>query len=214
LKTRLFTRRKLLSIASAVPIVGTLPALASARRQDRLTVTPRQTEGPFYPRRKPADIDNDLTVISPNTDIADGPLLLLRGRVLDASGNALGGARVELWHCDQLGTYHHVGAQAPHDEEFQGYGELQTDTDGHYSFRTVRPGRYPGRTPHIHFKVIASGRRPLTSQMYFDDEMESNMRDGIYRRLSPAERTAVTIATQATPHQTTEQIGALDIVLA
>ena len=36
----------------------------------------------------------------------------------------------------------------------------QVDAGGRYAFRTIRPVAYPGRTPHIHFKVHAPGRRP------------------------------------------------------
>jgi len=28
------------------------------------------------------------------------------------------------------------------------------------------PGVYPGRPPHIHFKVSAPGHKPLTTQLY------------------------------------------------
>ena len=47
-----------------------------------------------------------------------------------------------------------------HDAAFQGYGRVQVDGAGRYAFRTIRPVAYPGRTPHIHFKVHAPGDRP------------------------------------------------------
>jgi protocatechuate 3,4-dioxygenase beta subunit len=40
------------------------------------------------------------------------------------------------------------------------------DGEGRYRFETDFPGIYPGRPPHLHVKVTASGHRPLTIQLY------------------------------------------------
>ena len=56
--SRLYTRREVLELAVATGLVslpGTLPAAQ--------LLTPRQTEGPFYPLRLPLDSDNDLVVV-------------------------------------------------------------------------------------------------------------------------------------------------------
>ncbi|MBL4790447.1 MAG: hypothetical protein JKY60_15870 [Kordiimonadaceae bacterium] len=214
MKLKPLSRRKLLFLTAAIPVLGAANRLSFADELVRRTVTPRQTEGPFYPRRKPSDVDNDLAVFGNSEDLAVGDLLTLKGRVIDRQGNAISGARVELWHCDHLGQYHHVDAEGPSDTNFQGYGELTTNEAGSYNFRTVKPGKYPGRARHIHFKVIAAGRSPLTSQMYFDDETDSNMRDGIYKRLSVKERTAVTIEIRSGAQGENTLEGLLDIVLA
>jgi protocatechuate 3,4-dioxygenase beta subunit len=50
------------SFLSTVPFF-TLPGLMA----ETLTLTPKQTEGPFYPDKMPLDTDNDLIVIN------DGP---------------------------------------------------------------------------------------------------------------------------------------------
>lgn len=207
------SRRKLLLHSAAIPLAG-FAAKAALAEEAMHTVTPRQTEGPFYPRRKPQDIDNDLAAFDGAETLAEGELLALRGRVLDQQGNHISGVRVEIWHCDQLGKYHHVDAAPPLDDNFQGYGETLTDGEGNYGFRTIKPGVYPGRTRHIHFNVFAPGRRALTSQMYFDDEMSSNLRDGIYRRLSDKDRAAVTMKTRTTSTNSSGLEGMLDIVLA
>ena len=49
---------------------------------------------------------------------------------------------------------------------------------GRYAFRTIRPVAYPGRTPHIHFKVHAPGIGRLTTQLYVAGEPQ-NARDGV-----------------------------------
>lgn len=61
--------------------------------------TPRQTEGPFYPLRPPADQDNDLVAVKGARGIAAGEITHLSGRVLDGNGMPLGGVRVEIWQC-------------------------------------------------------------------------------------------------------------------
>ena len=47
-----------------------------------LDLTPAQTEGPYYPRRKPADTDADLTRIGAGPQ-AKGVVLMLEARALD-----------------------------------------------------------------------------------------------------------------------------------
>lgn len=208
-----YSRRKFLSkSAILLPTLGLLGSSALAQQSD-LTPTPRQTEGPFYPRSKPDDIDNDLAALGDSNVLAAGSLLSFKGKVLDQRGNHVSGARVEIWHCDQYGKYHHVGLSGQIDENFQGYGETQTDGEGCYSFRTIKPGIYPGRACHIHFKVIAEGHQNLTSQLYFSEEMAGNMRDGIYSRLNDKERKAVTMDTQLISAGGTVRSGQFDIVL-
>jgi protocatechuate 3,4-dioxygenase beta subunit len=172
-------RRMLVWIGAGAlaPLVAT-PALADDRPP-----TPRMTEGPFYPRRFPADVDADLTRVAGKPGTAQGTALEVTGHVLDRSGKPRSGTTVEIWQCDALGQYHHVGeAQGAGDANFQGFGKVVTDADGRYRFRTIRPVPYPGRTPHIHFTVVEGGKRRLTSQMFIEGE-PGNERDGLYRHL-------------------------------
>lgn len=39
-----------------------------------------------------------------------------------------------------------------------------------YAFTTSSPGIYPGRPPHIHFKVSVPCHKPLTTQLYLRGE--------------------------------------------
>jgi protocatechuate 3,4-dioxygenase beta subunit len=62
------------------------------------------------------------------------------------------------------------------------------DGTGRYAFRTIRPGLYPGRTPHIHLRAQpAGGGAALTTQVYFPDEPR-NETDGLLRRVAPESR--------------------------
>lgn len=142
-----------------------------------LTATPRQSEGPFYPRIIPSDSDADLTVF--NGERAPGEVMEMVGRLFNARGQPVSGGRIEIWHCDVNGVYAHVGQSAL--PGFQGFGAVRTDASGGYRFRTTLPGIYPGRTRHIHVKVSAEDGQALTTQMYFPDE-PGNERDGLLQR--------------------------------
>jgi protocatechuate 3,4-dioxygenase beta subunit len=73
---------------------------------------------------------------------------------------------------------------------------VAVNNNGEYRFRTIRPSRYAGRTPHIHVKVKLAQRELLTTQLYVADDPD-NERDGLWRRLSAADRAAITVPFQA-----------------
>lgn len=152
---------------------------------ESLTQTPRQTEGPFYPDHLPLDTDNDLIVINDGLTPAVGEVTWLSGRVLDARGEPVRNALVEIWQCDAKGVYLHTGsANKPRqDSNFQGFGRFLTGSSGEYLFRTIKPVAYPGRTPHIHYKVKRQGRELLTTQCYIKGEPQ-NERDAVLRGIS------------------------------
>jgi protocatechuate 3,4-dioxygenase, beta subunit len=147
-----------------------------------LVATPAQTEGPFYPTAFPVDMDNDLVQVRGQAAQAMGTILHLEGRVLDLNGRPVEGALLEIWQCDAQGIYDHPRqpGRERRDSAFQGYGRLLVRADGNYSFRTLKPVAYPGRTPHIHFKVATASGSLLTSQFYIAGEL-GNERDGVFR---------------------------------
>ena len=153
------------SFAAGLGLSLLLPPRAFAAT---LASTPAQTEGPFYPVTFPADSDSDLVQVRGQQARALGTVLHLQGRVLDTSGRPVAGARVEIWQCDAQGLYDHPRqpGRERRDQAFQGYGRLVADAEGRYSFRTLKPVAYPGRTPHIHFKVATASGSQLTSQFY------------------------------------------------
>src|SRR3954471_16071678 len=147
-----------------------------------LMLTPKQTEGPFYPDHLPLDTDNDLIVINDGLTPAVGEVTYVSGRILDARGEPVRNAVVEIWQCDNNGAYLHskTGNADKKDKNFQGFGRFITASTGEYLFRTIKPVSYPGRCPHIHVKVKAKGKDLLTSQFYIKGE-PSNDKDGVRR---------------------------------
>lgn len=151
---------------------------------EELTRTPKQTEGPFYPDKLPLDTDNDLIVLNDALTPAVGEITHLTGRVLDGKGDPVRNAVVEIWQCDNSGAYLHTGSDNGdrRDRNFQGFGRFTTGSTGEYYFRTIKPVPYPGRTPHIHFKVKHRNKELLTTQCYIKGHPQ-NQRDGIYRSI-------------------------------
>ena len=164
--------------------------------QAALTISPRQTEGPFYPRDWQGDADNDLVRVAGEAARAMGQVLHVEGRVLDVLGTPLPGAEVEIWQCDAHGVYRHPGDEEPgrrRDPGFQGRGRTSADAAGKYRFRTIRPVPYGGRTPHIHFKVQPPGGSALVTQMYVFGE-ERNAADGVLNAIrDPRQRASVIV---------------------
>jgi protocatechuate 3,4-dioxygenase beta subunit len=192
---RLVGRRALGSAGLAMVSLAALPvARAAAQSAVPLPATPRQTFGPFYPVDWSGDADADLVRVAGEAARAQGTVTHLRGRVLDARGEPIGGAVVEIWQCDAFGRYRHPrDRQDGRDTGFQGRGRAAAGPDGRFSFRTIRPVPYPGRTPHIHVAVAAPGRRepPLVTQLYVAGE-PLNERDGLFNSLrDPRQREAV-----------------------
>ena len=177
---RLWTRRKIIgSMALAFAAPGAFA--------EQLSLTPRQAEGPFYPDRLPLDTDNDLLIINDGITPAVGEVTHLSGRLLDAKGDPIRNAVVEIWQVDGRGVYLHKGSNGTdkRDANFQGFGRFLTGSSGEYYFRTVKPVAYPGRTPHIHFAVKMKGREQWTTQCYVKGEA-GNEKDGLLRGIKDA----------------------------
>lgn len=212
-KVHLTRRRAALRTLAALGIsaLGPVGSLHAAR----LLLTPPQTQGPFYPLRLPLDTDNDLVRVQGRSGTAGGIVTNVIGRVLDERGQAIPGARVEIWQCDVNGRYHHPWdrRQAPLDDNFQGYGRFTTGGDGAYRFRTIQPVPYPGRAPHIHFAISGPGIERLITQMYVAGRPE-NAWDGILNRIPERLRSQVVVEFVEDPQQPGQRLARFDLVLA
>ncbi len=147
--------------------------------------TPAQTEGPFYPDHLPLDTDNDLIIVNDSITPAVGEITHLSGRILDANGNPVRNALVEIWQVDGKAVYIHSrdSGHKNRDTNFQGFGRFLTGSSGEYYFRTIKPIPYVPRTAHIHFKIKRGGKELLTTQCYVKGQVE-NERDGVLRDIS------------------------------
>ncbi len=157
------------------------------------TVTPQQTEGPFYFDTKM--IRQDITEGRPGT------ILDLKLKVVDEACEPVRDAVVDIWSCDAGGIYSGYETvytkdgefkeqrgrpmdrskpenkdrprfhQEPNNEETYLRGAQVTDANGEVAFKTIYPGWYPGRATHIHVKVYLDNNDVFTSQIYFPEEV-------------------------------------------
>ncbi|MCB9917451.1 MAG: intradiol ring-cleavage dioxygenase [Planctomycetes bacterium] len=151
-------------------------AAAVAAIKQGCSTTPSMTEGPFY--INPALLRSNITDGLPGI-----PLILDLKVVQVGSCTPVKDAIVDIWHCNVDGLYSGFNGQLNNTnttgENFL-RGIQVTDQNGLARFCTIYPGWYPGRTVHIHIKVITA-TRTLTSQLYFDD----GLNDEIFTSLEP-----------------------------
>ena len=189
-------RRRVLNGIAVLPVASFSSGALSSTALAASAMTPSASEGPFYPpaQMRFDDIDSDLVKIVDQVEQAGGEIVTLVGRVLDAAGKPIPGARIEIWQCDVNGRYLHRADQGGTERDigFQGFGHDISGADGNYAFRTIKPVPYPGRTPHIHVKVLVDNRERLTTQFYVADH-PGNTRDWLYRRVPLNEREWVTL---------------------
>ncbi|WP_309082254.1 3,4-dioxygenase subunit beta [Zhihengliuella sp.] len=84
---------------------------------------------------------------------AEGVLLDVELQIVDiAAGDApFAGAAVYVWQADRAGHYSMYSAEAAEQNYLRGV--QIAGPDGRVRFRTIFPGCYHGRWPHIHFEV-------------------------------------------------------------
>jgi protocatechuate 3,4-dioxygenase beta subunit len=169
------TRRAALASAAAIS-AGFVIGGAGAKKETSgpgakvCLLTPEAMEGPFY-------FDPKL-VRSEITDGKPGAQLVLTLQIVEAKDcAAVPGARVDVWHADALGLYSGYAGQETGSANGETFlrGTQFTRGGGKVDFTTIYPGWYPGRTPHIHFKVFVDRRDVITGQLYFPDPVTEHV---------------------------------------
>ena len=136
--------------------------------------------GPFYrPGAPPLPYGGSIA-----GDVKGEPAFV-HGRVLDVSSAPLAGARLDVWQANAEGFY---DVQLPNAQDMRLRGLFETDAQGRFLFRTVKPvsypipddgpvgkmlgrmGRHPYRPAHVHMIVSASGFLPITTHLFVDGD--------------------------------------------
>jgi protocatechuate 3,4-dioxygenase beta subunit len=146
----------------------------------RMPQTASEITGPTFGHTDIAPLDHDLIKNYSQTGDPIGERIIIHGRVLDGNANPVSNTLVEIWQANAGGRYRHKTDTylAPIDPNFGGCGRTLTDSDGHYVFRTIKPGAYPWpngsndwRPAHIHFSVFGSAFcQRLITQLYFEGD--------------------------------------------
>ena len=120
--------------------------------------------GPFYTDNPPVKTTDQLA-----SSNEPGERLIITGRVtnLDCT-EMIANAIIDVWHANDSGEYDNVG--------YNLRGQFKTNSQGFYSFETIRPGKYLNgnqyRPSHIHFKITAPGKETLVTQLYFKGDTD------------------------------------------
>jgi protocatechuate 3,4-dioxygenase alpha subunit len=157
--------------------------------------TASQTVGPFF--------HLGMAYLARDNFVAEsvaGERITIRGKVLDGDGNVLPDAVLEIWQADSSGRY--LSETFPQNSaapRFLGFGRVETDDNGEFSFTTLKPGRVPSpdgslQAPHLVITVFSRGLlKALLTRLYFPDE-PANPDDPVLK-LVPPERRSTVIAT-------------------
>ncbi|WP_344801255.1 maleylacetate reductase and hydroxyquinol 1,2-dioxygenase domain-containing protein [Microlunatus ginsengisoli] len=145
--------------------------------------------GPFFVADAPA--------IEQGGDIAGGAAGMpcwVEGTVSDTDGNAVPGARIEVWEADADGFYDVQYG----DGRVTGRAHLESDSDGTYRFWALQPTPYPipddgpvgrllaaaDRSPvraaHLHFMVTAPRYRTLVTHIFVRDDPQLEIGDSVF----------------------------------
>ena len=140
-------------------------------------VTESTVLGPFYVSGAP-DLPMGSSIM---LEDSGGSPALVRGKITDQDGKALGGAVLDIWQASARGFY---DVQDPEVPEWNLRGRFTTGTDGRYWFVTEVPapypiptdgpvgtmlkacGRHPMRPGHLHFIISAPGYERLTTHVF------------------------------------------------
>jgi len=180
------------SSSTAAATTTTTPTTAATTTTTAATATtvapsspiPEETAGPY-----PGDGSNgpqaltqsgivrsDITSsFGSSTTVATGVPTTIELTIVDAAtGKAMPGAAVYIWHCDQAGRYSMYSSGVTNENYLRGV--QAAGADGKVTFQTIYPACYSGRWPHAHFEVYptldsatSSGNKIATSQLALPD---------------------------------------------
>ena len=143
-------------------------------------------EGPYYVPDAP-ELGADAAL--PTRPEEPGTPLTWEGTITSTDGTPLDGAKLDVWHCDDLGLYSQFSEGQP---EWNLRGTLTVGSDGRFKVRTIKPqpyqiptdgscgqlidaaGWHAWRPAHVHVKVSAPGHELLTAQLYFPGDKHND----------------------------------------
>ncbi|MDY6860614.1 MAG: dioxygenase [Pseudomonadota bacterium] len=137
--------------------------------------------GPFY-RENPPVLPKGASTVQKHFD--DEETVYFEGTVTDTNGKPLAGVIMDVWEDAPNGMYENHDPEQP---DYNLRGRFETDENGHYAFRAIRPvpypipdnetagellrymGHHPNRPGHMHFILSKDGFGTLVSQIYDAD---------------------------------------------
>ncbi len=152
-------------------------------------------EGPYYVADSP---ELPAEAALPMREDEPGTPLLFQGQVTNVAGEALPGAKIEIWHADDDGYYSQFAPGLP---EWNLRGTVVADDQANFKINTMQPAPYQiptdgscgalieaagwhaWRPAHLHLKVSAPEYQLVTAQLYF--EGDEHLEDDIATAVKP-----------------------------
>ncbi len=135
--------------------------------------TPTQVAGPYF-------LDTGLLRSDITEDRRGYPLQVHLQLVdVDQGCAPIRDAAIEVWHSDADGAYSGFDIADGSTADAEGTtflrGHQMTDGSGRADFSTIYPGWYPIRTIHVHVMVLIDGIEQVTTQLYFDQDVNDRI---------------------------------------
>lgn len=173
----------------------------------RLPQTPSQTVGPYFAygltARQYGYAGSQVADAAPAGPTVAGERIRVCGQVLDAGGQPVDDAMLELWQADATGRHAHPADGRPANSDFTGFGRTGTGADPRqmWSFETVKPGSVDGRqAPHLTLIVFMRGTlNPCYTRVYFSDEAAANAADPVLALVPEGRRHTLVARREDTP---------------
>lgn len=160
--------------------------------------------GPFY-RENPPVLPKGASTVQKHFEGEE--TVYFEGHVRDTEGRPLAGVTIDVWEDAPNGLYENHDPEQP---DYNLRGRFETDEDGHYAFRALRPvpypipdnetagellrfmGHHPNRPGHMHFILSKPGHHSLVSQIYdsasdwLDDDSVFAVKESLVGEFKPA----------------------------
>ncbi|MCA8882086.1 MAG: hydroxyquinol 1,2-dioxygenase [Rhodobacteraceae bacterium] len=160
--------------------------------------------GPFY-RDNPPVLPKGASTVQKHFDGEE--TVYFEGYIRDTDGRPVPGVTLDIWEDAPNGLYENHDPDQP---DYNLRGRFETDENGHYAFRAIRPvpypipddetagellramGHHPNRPGHMHFILSKDGYRPLISQIYdssskwLDNDSVFAVKDSLVGEFKPA----------------------------
>ncbi|WP_217253795.1 protocatechuate 3,4-dioxygenase subunit alpha [Streptomyces sp. AC602_WCS936] len=156
--------------------------------------TPSHTVGPFYGYALPFRGGEDIAPVGhPDT-------ITVHGYVYDGEGDPLPDALLEVWGPGPDGELPTADGSMRRDPasggflgrngvEFTGFGRIQTDANGHWYARTLRPGARGNSAPYVSVCVFARGLLVhLFTRIYLPGDAAALAADPLLSRVDAGRR--------------------------
>ena len=161
-------------------VLGVSMLVDALNHQRPARATPNTVLGPFHVAQAPRYANGANICLD-----RKGEPMLVKGRVVDTAGRPVAGATLDVWQANEDGFYdvQQTGIQP----EWNLRGIFETEVDGSYWFRSVKPryypipddgpvgkmlaalGRHPNRAAHLHFIVKAPGYDTIVTHIFSPD---------------------------------------------